>query len=269
MTLRLVTWNVNSIRVRLDHLARVVREIDPHVICLQETKVIDALFPRAAVGELGFYHQHIYGIKGYNGVAILSRLPLIETARHDWCGRQDGRHVSARVEGDGGKGLEIHSLYIPAGGDIPDPEFNPKFAHKLDFLKQTAAWFGKHRRSGGPMILAGDFNVAPLETDVWSHKQLLKAVTHTPVEVAHLAKLQKSASWIDAVRQIIPPEEPLYSWWSYRTQDWRKNNRGRRLDHVWVNEPLRGSLVDARIMTSPRDWARPSDHVPVVVDLNF
>ena len=119
------------------------------------------------------------------------------------------------------------------------------------------------------MILAGDFNVAPLETDVWSHKQLLKVVTHTPVEVAHLAKLQESASWIDAVRQIIPPEEPLYSWWSYRAQDWRKNNRGRRLDHVWVNEPLRGSLSNAQIMTSPRDWARPSDHVPVVVDLNF
>ena len=269
MTLRLITWNVNSIRIRLDHLARIVSQADPHVICLQETKVVDDLFPRADIEAMGFPHQHIYGIKGYNGVAILSRLPLVKTGRHDWCGRQDGRHVSACVEGGGGRELEVHSLYVPAGGDVPDPESNPKFAHKLEFLSQTTAWFGKYRSGGGPMILAGDLNVAPLETDVWSHKQLLGVVTHTPVEVAYLEELQDSASWIDAVRQFIPPEEPLYSWWSYRAQDWKKNNRGRRLDHVWANEPLRGSLADASVMTSVRDWTQPSDHVPVVVDLKF
>jgi exodeoxyribonuclease-3 len=112
----------------------------------------------------------------------------------------------------------------------------------------------------------GDLNVAPLETDVWSHKQLLDVVSHTPIEVKLLGGLQKSHAWVDAVRHFVPPEQKLFSWWSYRAQDWRASDRGRRLDHVWVTPDLVERLKGTAILKDARDWARASDHVPVVVD---
>ena len=119
-----------------------------------------------------------------------------------------------------------------------------------------------------PMIIVGDLNIAPLETDVWSHKQLLTVVSHTPIEVASLCKLQKAAEFVDAVRAFIPPAERLYSWWSYRAQDWALSDRGRRLDHIWVTPPLRGKLAGAEVHRAARGWQRASDHVPVIVRLD-
>jgi exodeoxyribonuclease-3 len=154
---------------------------------------------------------------------------------------------------------------VPAGGDIPDAEENRKFAHKLDFLDAVTDWFMRDRDRANAMIVVGDLNVAPLETDVWSHKQLLRVVSHTPIEVAKLGRLQSSAQFIDAVRAFIPPEERLYSWWSYRARDWRLSDRGRRLDHIWVTPPLRGQLTHAVVYRDVRGWELASDHVPVVV----
>ncbi|MBZ0324829.1 MAG: exodeoxyribonuclease III, partial [Alphaproteobacteria bacterium] len=114
-----------------------------------------------------------------------------------------------------------------------------------------------------------DLNVAPLETDVWSHKQLLNVVSHTPVEVDHLDRLQASLGWIDAVRHFIPPENRLYSWWSYRARDWSASDRGRRLDHIWVTPDLRETLAGARVLRDVRGWDQPSDHAPVVCDLTL
>ena len=117
------------------------------------------------------------------------------------------------------------------------------------------------------MIAVGDLNIAPLETDVWSHKQLLKVVSHTPVEVDRLGGLQRAAGFVDAVRHFVPPEQRLYTWWSYRNRDWAASDRGRRLDHIWVTPPLVGALSAARVHRESRGWDQASDHVPVALDL--
>ena len=265
--MKIVTWNINSVRLRLDNLARVAKELDPDVICLQETKAHDDVFPTLGIAALGYPHQAISGMKSYNGVAILSRLPLTNIGKQGWCGKEDCRHVYATLP----DGTEIHSVYIPAGGDIPDPVANAKFAHKLQFLDDLAQWgrdlAGKPKSKSARRILVGDLNVAPLETDVWSHKQLLKVVSHTPIEVEKFAKAQDSGRWIDAVREVIPSEERLYSWWSYRSSEWETADKGRRLDHVWISEALRPALRDAKILRAARGWELASDHVPVCVSL--
>jgi len=202
-------------------------------------------------------------MKSYNGVAILSRQPLTDAGERQWCGKSDCRHVHATLA----NGIEIHCLYVPSGGDVPDPAANDKFAHKLEFLRQQADWWARRQNDGARCVLVGDFNVAPLDTDVWSHKQLLNVVSHTPIEVDHLARLANSHGWIDAVRHFIPASQRLYSWWSYRARDWSKSDRGRRIDHIWVTPALVPSLRAARILRDARGWPRPSDHVPVVVTL--
>ena len=263
MPLTLATWNINSVRLRIDTVRRFIAEQQPDVLCLQETKAPDEHFPREAFAEQGYAHQLVHGMKGYNGVAVLSRVELKETATQSWCARQDCRHGIVTLPG----GIELHNLYIPAGGDIPDPGENPKFAHKLRFLDEITAWFERERTAAQPMIVVGDLNIAPLETDVWSHKQLLAVVSHTPIEVEKLGKLQQSARFVDAVRAFIPPEERLYSWWSYRARDWDLSDRGRRLDHIWVTQPLSAKLAGAEVHRAVRGWDKASDHVPVVVRL--
>lgn len=261
--MRIATWNINSVRLRLPLLEKLTAETAPDVICLQETKVVDDAFPRSAVAALGYGHMAFRGMKGYNGVAILSRLPIEATDDRLFCGREDSRHVAARIGG-----IDIHSLYVPAGGDEPDPAVNDKFAHKLDFLDEMAEWLQSLARSERPVLVAGDFNVAPLESDVWSHKQLLKVVSHTPIEVEKLERAQAAGDWVDAVRHFIPPREKLYSWWSYRARDWAAADRGRRLDHIWAVPGLASRLAGASVLRDARGWEKPSDHVPVIVDLS-
>ncbi|HWK43737.1 MAG TPA: exodeoxyribonuclease III [Stellaceae bacterium] len=266
MPLTIATWNINSVRLRIDTVARFVAEAQPDVLCLQETKTIDETFPAEAIEAMGYPYRMIHGMKGYNGVAILSRVPISDITTNSWCDRQDCRHGTVRLA-VGGTAVELHNLYIPAGGDIPDPVANEKFAHKLRFLDEITAWFAEAKRRERPMILVGDLNIAPLEHDVWSHKQLLGVVSHTPVEVDRLAQLQASAGFVDAVRHFVPADQKLYSWWSYRAKDWNAVDRGRRLDHIWVTPELVGDLGGATIHRPVRGWERASDHVPVVVRL--
>jgi exodeoxyribonuclease III len=261
MSLRLATWNINSVRLRLDNIRRFVAEWAPDILCLQETKTPDTLFPREALAALGYRHVLVHGMKGYNGVAILSRLPFQSAGTKSWCARDDCRHAIAELA----CGVELHNLYIPAGGDVADPEANPKFAHKLQFLDELTAWFAQERTTGRPIVVVGDLNIAPLESDVWSHKQLLDVVSHTPVEVERLLRLQQAAGFLDAVRRFVPPPERLYSWWSYRARDWAASDRGRRLDHIWVTPALGPGLVEARVLREARGWDKASDHVPVML----
>ena len=261
--MRITTWNVNSVRQRLDGLARLAHEVAPDVLCLQETKVRNELFPLADLEAQGYRHHILHGQAGYHGVAIFSRLPLAAATPLDWCNKTDCRHLKALLPG----GIELHNLYIPAGGDLPDPELNPKFRHKLEMLGALASWFRREFAPERRALLVGDLNVAPLPSDVWNHRQLLKVVSHTPVEVRALARLQASHSWVDAVRHFVPPSERLFSWWSYRARDWSASDRGRRLDHVWVTPALVGRLRSASTLRAARGWRQPSDHVPVTVDL--
>ena len=263
MTLTIATWNINSVRLRLPLLARLAKQARPDVICLQETKVIDDLFPREAIADLGYPYQSFHGMKGYNGVAILSRVKLDGMGTRSWCDKNDCRHAFAVLPG----GIELHNFYIPAGGDIPDPKVNVKFAHKLRFVRDLGDWWTTVPKGNARRVLVGDLNIAPLPNDVWSHKQLLDVVSHTPVEVDLLNKMQAAHGWVDAIRHFVPAEEKLYTWWSYRAHDWVKSNRGRRLDHVWITPPLMKSLGEMHILKEARSWPGPSDHVPVLMAL--
>ena len=272
MRLRLATWNINSVRLRLDLVERFVRAENPDILCLQEIKCEEAQFPRAAFEAMGFPFAAVTGQKGYHGVATLSKVPLAGVGRLDLCGDNHARHVSVMLaEGASiSKPLTLHNFYVPAGGDVPDPAVNDKFRHKLDFLDALTTWSGAHKtKSKNRMILVGDLNVAPLEADVWSHKQLLKVVSHTPPETERMAQALASHDWIDVMRQHVPPEEKLFTWWSYRNRDWRVSNRGRRLDHVWMTPALEGAATSMRVLEQTRDWERTSDHVPVIVDLEI
>jgi len=260
---RVATWNINSLRLRLPVLEKVVAELSPDIICLQETKVPDELFPMDGVRALGFDHVVFRGMKSYNGVAVLSRVPLEELPSRNWCDKEDCRHVAVALP----DGTELHNFYVPAGGDIPDPVENDKFAHKLAFVDEMETYF--KNREQAKCILVGDLNIAPGEEDVWSHKQLLKVVSHTPVEVEGLTRAMAAHDWIDVARRFVPPEEKLYSWWSYRNRTWPGSDRGRRLDHIWVTPALASALTGYRILREARGWEKPSDHAPVAIDIDL
>jgi exodeoxyribonuclease-3 len=264
--MRIVTWNINSLRLRLGLLERVVAALAPDVICLQETKVPDELFPEQAPARLGYPHHLRRGMKSYNGVAILSRVPMRpDDGAPDWCLKDDRRHVAAVLDTASGP-VALHDFYVPAGGDVPDPVANPKYAHKLAFVDEAAAYFTAHPPARS--ILVGDLNIAPLEHDVWSHRQLRDVVSHTEPEIVRL-NAWLASGFVDAMRHFVPPEEKLYSWWSYRNRDWRASNRGRRLDHVWVTPDLVPALRGLTVLQEARDWPGPSDHVPLAIDLDL
>jgi exodeoxyribonuclease-3 len=261
--LRLTTWNANSVRLREKALRRIAAEIRPDVLCLQETKVEDALFPCDMFRDLGYPHVHLHGQKGYHGVAVLSRLPLAQGRALKWCAVEDCRHAIVELPG----GIEVHDIYVPAGGDVPDPEANPKFRHKLQMVRELTEHFAARRGDGARLVLVGDLNIAPLETDVWSHRQLLDVVSHTPVETEGMLAWQRAYGFVDAVRAVVPPDRRLYTWWSYRNRDWNASDRGRRLDHIWLSPALAPALVTAEVRRDARGWEEPSDHVPVTVEL--
>jgi exodeoxyribonuclease-3 len=261
MAVTIATWNINSVRLRIEQVARLLREEAPDVLCLQEIKCVNGSFPLAALKAAGYPYVAVHGQKSYHGVAVISRLPILEQDCRPFCNRDDARHLAVKIDA-GGRPLTIHNMYVPAGGDEPDPDVNWKYAHKLAFLEEMKAWMSEAARPRS--LIVGDLNVAPLETDVWSHKQLLNVVSHTPPETERLERAQKAGGWVDLMRAFVPPAEKLFTWWSYRSPAWEKSNRGRRLDHIWAAEDLAGEARSMRVLRDARNWARPSDHVPVL-----
>jgi exodeoxyribonuclease-3 len=252
----LATWNINSVRLREPLVLKLLAEERPDILCLQECKTPVDKFPAEGFAALGYRWLVARGQKGYNGVAILSRLPLEDAGSEDFAGLGHARHVAARLE----NGVTIHNCYVPAGGDIPDRDENLKFGQKLDYLTHLRDW--GHAGKPAKSILVGDLNIAPREDDVWNHKALLKIVSHTPVEVEHLRAAQDAGGWVDVTRKDIP-SGLLYSWWSYRAPDWDAADKGRRLDHVWATPDIAGAAHGSRILRVARGWDQPSDHVPV------
>lgn len=267
----LATWNINSVRLRLPLVEKFCLEHKPDVLCLQETKCRDAEFPSSDFRRLGYEHLAINGQKGYHGVCIASRLPIEKTVARPFCGMGDSRHVAVTLGAAAGfeKPVTIHNFYVPAGGDEPDVAINPKFVHKLAFLDEMASWMKADGVADGLSAVVGDLNIAPLETDVWNHKALLKIVSHTPIEVEKLAAVAAAGPWTDAVRLRVDPAVKLFSWWSYRSADWSNADKGRRLDHIWTSRELAKSVVGVEVVRAARGWERPSDHVPVLATFNF
>jgi len=255
MPFTLATWNINSVRLREGLVRRLLEEEGPDILCLQECKSPVEKIPDFS--HLGYGWRVARGEKGYNGVAILSKLPLREAGSLDFAGLGHARHVAAELEDSG---VTIHNFYVPAGGDVPDREKNVKFGQKLDYVSDMADWARDDRP--GKSILVGDLNIAPREDDVWSHKQLLRVVSHTPIEVEHFGRAQEAGGWVDVTRAHFP-EGRLYSWWSYRSPDWEAADKGRRLDHVWASPDISSAARSSRILRGARGWEKPSDHAPV------
>lgn len=260
--LTIATWNINSVRLRMPIVERFLQEHQPDILCLQETKCPDDLFPFEPLRALGYDAILINGQKGYHGVATLARRSLELCEKRDFCRVGDSRHLSTWFSA-GDRRILLHNFYVPAGGDEPDPEINPKFRHKLDFVQEMRLVRAADGGGDGA-ILVGDLNIAPLEHDVWSHKQLLRVVSHTPVETESFEAMRRDGAWVDLMRQHVPADRKLYTWWSYRARDWEASDRGRRLDHVWSSPSLAGALADITVVKEARGWERPSDHVPVI-----
>jgi exodeoxyribonuclease-3 len=265
MRLSVTTWNINSVRLRIDLVAKFIKAVRPDLLCLQETKCPDDKFPLKRFKRLGYTHVALNGQKGYHGVVVLSRLPFESFNIQDFCGKKDCRHVAVVLGEQAGlrDPITLHNFYVPAGGDTPDPEINVKFAHKLSFLDEMRDCTSLRPGAGDRAILLGDLNVAPLEADVWSHKQMIKVVSHTPIECDKLTAVQKAGNWVDAVRTVVPEPTKLYTWWSYRSPDWATADKGRRLDHIWVAPALADRLSGIKVSKESRGWLKPSDHVPV------
>jgi exodeoxyribonuclease-3 len=261
--MKVFSWNINSVRLRAPIILRLIEEQSPDIICLQETKCPDEAFPFKTFEKAGFTHIAVNGMKSYNGLAILSRYPIESMEIHNRVDKQDCRHLSAIIQG-----IEIHNLYIPAGGDEPDITINEKYKHKLDFVSEMTTWFMQHKNKNNSIIACGDFNIAPHEHDVWSSNQLKDVVSHTMPEREGLIKMQQSIDFIDVARHFIPSTDKAYSWWSYRNKDWKIFNRGRRLDHIWVTQPLANKLKSYNVITHARDWEKPSDHAPIMIELS-
>lgn len=266
MPFKIATWNINSVRLRIGIVENFLEEHQPDVLCLQEIKCQNDQFPYKNFKKLGYEYTAVHGQKGYHGVATVSKRPLSETYSKDYVAMGDTRHISTQVEA-GGRNLQIHNFYVPAGGDEADPLKNPKFDHKLKFLSEMLEL--PHDHSNVENILVGDLNIAPHENDVWSHKKLLKVVSHTPIETEFLDRIRDEGGWSDLVRQKIPLEETVYSWWSYRAKDWDAADKGRRLDHIWGSPSLNKSLRNISILRDARGWEKPSDHVPIIADFDL
>lgn len=256
MSFTLATWNINSVRLREPIVLKLLQEEAPDVLCLQECKSPVDLIPTKGFAALGYTHMVARGQKGYNGVAILSKIPMVEAGGEDFADLGHARHIAGQLE----NGVTVHNFYVPAGGDVADREVNEKFGQKMDYLSEMRDWFRAQKPEKS--ILVGDLNIAPREDDVWDHKKLLKVVSHTPVEVAALAETQEAGDWVDITRQDVP-EGKLYSWWSYRAKDWDGADKGRRLDHVWATGDISGAGHSSRVLRAARGWEKPSDHAPV------
>ena len=232
----------------------------PDMLCLQEIKCQEHQFPYDAFRELGYEHFAVHGQRA------IKRRDGREDAAEGTTSRLADVESAHRCGADRPQGMIVENVYVPAGGDEPDREVNVKFGQKLDFLERMTRWADAVDR---PTLIVGDFNIAPLESDVWNHKQLLKVVSHTPVEVDSLQRFMDAHGWADIGREHIKAPERYYSWWSYRAKDWKANDRGRRLDHMWASPELAKQATGHSVHEYARDWEKPSDHVPLVTEFTL
>ncbi|MFM2152406.1 MAG: hypothetical protein RL199_841 [Pseudomonadota bacterium] len=253
--MKLVTWNVNSIRVRQERLLAFLRRHAPDVVCLQELKVEDAKYPHELLEAAG-YRSYVHGQKTYNGVAILTRSDASDVVVGLGDGVEDpqARFVSAVV-----RGIRVASVYVPNGGEVG----SDKWAYKRVFYGRLRGWLERHVNPAEPFALCGDFNVAPAAIDVHEPASWEDDVLFHPQARSDLAGLL-SFGLVDTVRAVRGDEPGLFSWWDYRMLAFPKN-RGLRIDHILATRPLAGRCVEALIDRDERKGDAPSDHAPVIV----
>jgi exodeoxyribonuclease III len=262
--MRIATWNVNSVRTRLDQVLAWLEAEAPEVLCLQETKVTDDLFPLAAFKALG-YGAVISGQKAYNGVAILSRLPvedvqvglaalLPDDPEAPGLGEQK-RLISARIEG-----LRVLNLYVPNGSSLR----SEKYAYKLEWLACLKRYLEAQEASGEPLVMVGDFNIALEDRDIHDPARLSGGIMASePEREALLAALGERLE--DGFR-LFEPGAGHWSWWDYRTAGWEMG-RGWRIDHIYLDAELRDHALGCTIHAGVRGNLQPSDHAPVTINL--
>ena len=261
--MKIATWNINSIRLRKENVINFLKKEKIDIICLQETKTPNKYFPLTFFHKYGFNHSYIRGEKSYNGVAILSKFPFKNKSFNNFCNSCDTRHIKIQLKNN----IIIHNFYVPAGGDIADINKNPKFKHKLDFMKEMTKFLKNEKYQ--KRIILGDFNIAPLENDVWSHKSLLNVVSHTKIETKSFEKLLKEGAFEDIIRNNFKCDDKIYSWWSYRNKNWKKNDKGRRLDHILISKNMQKYIQNVKIYKSIRDEKKPSDHIPISITIEI
>jgi len=260
--MRIATWNVNSIKQRLDHLATFVKSADPDVLCLQELKCMDEAFPRAEVEALG-YNVATHGQKTYNGVAILSKRPL-EDIRRGLPGDdsdEQARYLEGTISTSTGV-VRVASIYLPNGNPIG----TPKFAYKLAWMDRLIAHARRLLPLEEAVVLCGDYNVIPEPKDAANPEAWLGDALFQPESRAKLRELVH-LGYCDAVR-ACSDEPGLYSFWDYQAGAFQRNN-GIRIDHLLLSPQAQDRLTGASIRKEVRGWDKPSDHVPVMVDLDL
>jgi exodeoxyribonuclease-3 len=254
--MRLATWNVNSLRARLEIVLEWLKKDGPEVVCLQETKATDDVFPVEALTDVG-YQAVFTGQKTYNGVAILSRLPLAEvmTSLPEAPGEDEKRFIAAAVQG-----VRVINVYVPNGQEVT----SPKFDYKLAWLECLRTFLATTYTSEDALVLCGDLNIAPEARDVYDAAKLEGKILFHPKERAAFARLL-DWGFHDALR-LHYEEGGLYSWWDYRAAAFRRN-LGLRIDHILVTPPLATRCTEVTLERELRRLPKPSDHIPVVVTL--
>lgn len=251
--LKIATWNVNSIRIRLPLILSWLSDQQPDIVCLQETKVEDHQFPEQELREAG-YNSVFIGQKSYNGVAILSKYPITEV-QYGFSNGYDSenkRLVKAKIEG-----LNIVNVYVPQG----QTEDSPKFQYKLEFLDELLKELSSCFKAGDHVMMLGDINIAPDERDVVSAEAMQNVVSFHPKEHAFIEKF-KGWGLKDLYRKFNQ-DGGFFSWWDFRTRGFEKNE-GMRIDHIWVTENLSDKCQSCEIDINNRSQPKPSDHAPVI-----
>ena len=260
--MRIATWNVNSIRQRLDHLQAWLKEREPDIVCLQEIKCVDEAFPRENFERLG-YNVAVHGQKTFNGVALLSKLPFDEVAPGLIGDKQDvqARFLEALVSTKTGV-LRVVSLYLPNG----NPPSSEKYLYKLKWMDRLIAFSLERLKFEEPMLLAGDYNVIPAAVDARNPAAWVNDALFLP-QTREKFRALINLGLTDALRAVSESDD-LFTFWDYQAGAFQKNN-GIRIDHLLLSPQATDRLVDAGIDRHVRGWDKPSDHAPVYVDLSI
>jgi len=256
---KIVTWNINSIKSRLQHVLDWSAANEPDVLCLQETKVPDDKFPYLKLMDAGFEHALFHGGRAYNGVAILSRHPLTDIQKNF---PGDDGDVQQRLLAATVNGIRVINVYVPHGTHIG----TPKFEYKLEWLSFLRRYLDEYYESDEDILLCGDFNITPHEMDLWNTSIWRNKLHFTKPERDALLEV-KRWGFIDVFRQLNPDLRE-YSWWGVFHPHMFSHNKGMRLDHIWATEPLADLCSDCWVDKEPRGWDKPSDHAPVVAEFS-